>query len=82
MGQCDAEPVLNYLHQNQIEWNSNVNHEHPELRMGRGIAYNGTLYIINRVNTIEGTVLLDYDDVDDEDDEEVQRSVTISISLL
>lgn len=80
VGQCDAEPVLNYLHQNQIEWNSNVNHEHPELRMGRGIAYNGTLYIINRVNTIEGTVLLDYDDVDDEDDEEVQRSVTISIS--
>ena len=37
-------------------------------------------YIINRMNTIEGTVLLDYDDVDDEDDEEVQRSVTISIS--
>ena len=50
IGQCDAEPVIDFLALNGIEWLRDTSEiSHPHLRIGRGVALDNDMWVISRV---------------------------------
>ena len=61
-GHCDAEPVTNFLHHNEIQWGNaqdDVNIEtYPELHKGRGVVIDDKIWNISRVDIPNNQVTL------------------------
>ena len=53
-GNCGALAIRRFLHHNQIVWDR-LPPTHPQLRISRGVFYNGALWVIDSVNASEGT---------------------------
>ena len=62
IGNCDAEPVVQFIQDNGIEWDDNLGeNDHIHLRRGRGVVIDNKMWVISTV-TVNGVSLLNDDD--------------------
>ena len=62
IGNCDAEPVVQFMQDNGIEWDYNLGeNDHIHLRRGRGVVIDNEMWVILTV-TVDGVSLLNDDD--------------------
>ena len=46
IGHCNAEPIIEFLHVNAIDWEDNGDQIHDNLRRGRAVAIDNEMWII------------------------------------